>query len=174
MTKQTIVCNRIHIQGALPRQDIVKKVVNTFIDSEHLEKGKGARFRYPVEDLPYGQLFIVRPGRKKDFDFKVEVTLDMGLGAGSHTEIAQDLKYKKHENPKRFEDLRHAIDVIHSCSESDVDVVMKRYPDLRTSFKTGAPVDILLKVIKWMFIMEDIYYWDYQGRDMLHNGLKTI
>lgn len=174
MTKQIIVCYRIQIQGATPRQDIVKKVVNTFIDSEHLKKGKGVRFRYPVEDLPHGQLFIVRPGRKKDFDFKVEVTPDMGLGTGSHAEIAQDLKNKKHENAKGFEDLWHAIDTIHSCSESDVDVIMRRYPDLRASFKTGAPVDILLRVIKWMFIMEDIYYWDYQGRDMLHNGLKTI
>lgn len=102
MAKQIIVCNRIQIQGAVPRQDIVKKVVNTFIDSEHSKKGRGVRFRYPVEDLPNGQLFIVRPGRKKDFDFKVEVTPAMGLGTGSHAEIAQDLRNKKGENPERF------------------------------------------------------------------------
>jgi hypothetical protein len=158
----------------VPRQDIVKKVVNTFIDSEHSKKGRGVRFRYPVEDLPNGQLFIVRPGRKKDFDFKVEVTPGMRLGTGSHAEIEQDLRNKKQGNPKRFEDLLHAIDTIHSCSESDVDIIMRRYLGLKASFKTGAPVDVLLKVIKWMFIMEDIYYWDYQGRDMLYNHLKTI
>jgi hypothetical protein len=158
----------------MPRQDIVKKVVNTLIDSEHLKKGRGVRFRYPVEDLSDGQLFIVRPGRKKDFDFKVEVTPNMRLGTGSHAEIVQDLRIKKRENPKRFEDLRRAIDTLHSCSENDVDVIMKQYPDLKSAFKTGASVDVLLKVIKWMFIMEDIYYWDYLGRDMLHSGLSSI
>lgn len=174
MTKQIIICNRIQIQGAIPRQDIVKKVVNTFIDSEYLRKGRGIKFRYPVEDLPNNQLFIVRPGRKKDFDFKVEVTPGMKIGTGSHAEIVADLKNKKQENPIKFKDLLKAIGTIHSCSENDVDLVLRRYPNLGTSFKSGAHVEVLLKILKWMFIMEDIYYWDYQGRDMLYNGLKTI
>lgn len=174
MKKQVITCNRIRIKGPLPRQEIVKKVVNTFIDSEHLKKGKGIKFHYPVEDLPNGKLFIARPGRKKNFDFKVLVAPDMKLGTGSHNEIASDLRNKKQENPTRFKDLLHAIDTIHSCSESSVNLVLRRYPNLKTSFKTGAQVEVLLKVLKWMFIMEDVYYWDYQGRDMLYSGLKAI
>lgn len=37
-----------------------------------------------------------------------------------------------------------------------------------------AKVDVLLKVIKWMFIMEDIVYWNYPGRSMLYNALKEV
>ncbi len=47
------------------------------------------QFWYPVEKLPDNQqLFILRPGglRKWNFDFKVSVTLDLGLGKGSYND----------------------------------------------------------------------------------------
>lgn len=33
-------------------------------------------------------------------------------------------------------------------------------------FKTGLPVDHILKVIKWLFIEQDIRYWNYSGSNL--------
>lgn len=46
------ITNRlIKISGCTPRNEIVQKVVNTFIKDEYFKKGKGIIFRYPVERL---------------------------------------------------------------------------------------------------------------------------
>lgn len=186
MTKQTeqLICNPIEIKGSMTRHDIVQKVVNTFINTEHEQRGRGVKFWYPVEQLPNNleqmledtRLFIFRPGglRKWNFDFKVNVTPELGLGKGTHAEIATDLRNKKQENPQEFEKLIEAIEKIYSGSENDVEQVLTKYPDLQTSFRTGAQVGVLLKVLKWMFIMEDIVYWNYDGRAKLYNFLKEV
>ena len=38
----------------------------------------------------------------------------------------------------------------------------------------GRPVEMLLKVIKWFFIEQDIRYWNYSGRNMLKNGIDAL
>ena len=35
-------------------------------------------------------------------------------------------------------------------------------------------VEVLLKVVKWLFIMEDIVYWDNEGRAFLCNFLLYV
>ena len=173
--EKTIITGKpIEINGSLARHKIVKKVVNTFIKTEHRKKGKGIVFRYPVENLPSGQLFISRPGHKKNFDFKVEVLMDYGLGEGSHMEIAKDLRNKKKENTKKFNDLLNAIVEIYHCSENNVDIVLRKYKNIEKSFSTGAKVEVLLKTLKWLFIMEDIVYWDNEGRAFLFNFLTYV
>jgi len=175
--KTVITGQAIEIKGSLPRHEIVRKIINTFIDAESQQRGKGIKFRYPVENLSTdAQLFIFRPGglNKWNFDFKVEVLEEFGLGKGTHDEIISDFQNKKQENPQKYNALLQAITEVYGCSENDVDLILKNYPDLQTSFQTGAKVEILLKVVKWMFIMEDIVYWNYQGRAMLYNALKEV
>ena len=173
--EKTIITGKmIKIKGSLARHKIVKKVVNIFIDSENKQRGQGVKFRYPVENLSTGkQLFIFRPAglNKWNFDFKVEVTQELGLGRGTHKEIAAAFKDKKKENPRKFGTLLEALTKIYDCSENNVDQVLQSYLDLQTSFQKGVKVDVLLKVVKWMFIMEDIVYWNYKGRKMLYNAL---
>jgi len=174
----------IEIKGSLTRHEIVKRIVNIFINTEYQQRGKGVQFWYPVEQLPSNiqlspentQLFILRPGglRKWNFDFKVNVTLELGLGKGSHEEMASDLRNKKQENLQKFNDLLQALTIIYDCSENDVDQILGKYSDLQISFQTGAKVEVLLKVLKWMFIMEDIVYWNYEGRTKLYNYLKEV
>lgn len=166
----------IEIKGSLARHKIVKKVVNTFIKTEYRKKGKGVIFQYPVENLPNGQLFIARPGHKKNFDFKVDVVANFGLGGGSHREIAMDLRNKEQENQQKFEVLLDAITEIYDCSENDVDIILQKqkYSDLNKLFQTGARIEVILKFVKWLFIMEDIVYWDNEGRAFLFNFLRYV
>ena len=160
MTKD-ITSKRIRIQGSLPRNEIVKKVVNTFIENEYHQKAKGVIFRYPVEKLPNNiYLYISRPGHKKNFDFKVEITEEMFLEEGKHDQIALCLRYIKHNYPKEFNVLMKAIDKIFHCIENNADNLLKKYINLKKPCKTGIVPGTILKILKWMFIMEDIVYWD--------------
>ena len=170
-TRAVVKAGRIEIAEPMPKHEIVRKVVNAFIDTEYRSKGKGIAFEYPVEDLPEGPLCIFRPGRKKNFDFKVLVLPHYGLGAGKHEDVRDDVMRKKRENPMEFEMLWDAITEIYMCSDNDVDRVLAKYPGLGEAFETGADVEVLVKVLKWFFIMEDIFYWDHLGRDFLYNFL---
>jgi hypothetical protein len=174
MEKQ-ITCKPIKIQGSIRRNEIVKRVVNTFIEVEYHQKGKGVTFRYPVENLPGNKyLYIVRPGHKKNFDFKVEVTEEMVLEEGKHNQIALDLRKKKQENQEKIKYFLQAIEEIYHCLENDVDRLLKRYSSLKQAFQIGAEPETILKILKWLFIMEDIVYWDVEGRAFLYNYLLYV
>lgn len=41
-------------------------------------------------------------------------------------------------------------------------------------FSDGYSVDMILKVLKWLFIEQDIRYWNYSGRDMLWQSIQSI
>jgi nitrogen regulatory protein PII len=173
--KTVITGPMIKIKGNLARHHIVKKVVNTFIKTEYLKKGKGVVFQYPVENLPDNQLlYIVRPGHKKNFDFKVNVVVNHGLGDGTHKEIAENLRKKRKENRQKFKFLLKAVTEIYNSTENDVDITLKKYRGLKNSFQRGGNVESLLKIIKWLFIMEDIVYWDNEGRAFLFNFLRYV
>jgi len=173
--KKEITSKRIRIQGSLPRNEIVKKVVNTFIENEYHQKGKGVTFRYPVEKLPNNKyLYISRPGHKKNFDFKVEITEEMVVEEGKHNQIALCLREMKQDNPKKFNVLLEAIEKVFHCEENDVDRLIERYTHLKQAFQNGVSPESILKIVKWMFIMEDIVYWDVEGRAFLYNYLRYV
>ncbi len=149
MKKEKIIITgkMIEIKGTLARHKIVQKVVNTFIKTEYRKKGRDVIFQYPVENLLDEQLFIVRPGHKKNFDFKVGVITNLGLGKGSHIEIATDLRKKKQKNLQKFGEVLNAITQIYDCLESDADKILSSYPDMDKSFQTGAKVEVILYLI---------------------------
>jgi hypothetical protein len=62
------------------------------------------------------------------------------------------------------------IDGIYGCDEPNE--ILKKYPTF--TFKVGLPVDALLKVLKWMFIEQDLTYWNWSGRRMLMGGIRGL
>jgi hypothetical protein len=72
---------------------------------------------------------------------------------------------------ERFNILWEMITSLYTCLNNDVDSMLLQNP---ISFEDAPPVDILLKVIKWLFIMEDIIYWHYEGRAFLYNGFSYV
>ena len=173
---QKMVFDFILLSDRITRHEIVQKVVNIFISNEYSYRGKGIQFWYPVENLSNSeQLFIRRPGglRKWNFDFKVNVEQEFGLGKGTHAEVALDFQNKKIENPKNYPELLKALTEVYDCN-NNIDQILQDIPVLSASFSTGAKVDVLLKVVKWMFIMEDIVYWNYKGRAKLYDYLMEL
>jgi len=140
--------------------------------------GKGdlaTKYTYYVETLSDGRrVFLTRPGfLNKQFDFVINVE-DVNFNkekngkvrtAPTHDDVFDDLKMKQTENPKRYEKFYSLIERIFQCEE-----VEKREHDA-LKFNGGYPVDLLLMVIKWYFIEQDIAYWNYSGRNMFMSGV---
>ena len=162
----------IRIIEPLGRFEIVKKVVTHFIEFEKDKKGKDIEFRYPVEELSIGKkLYIHRPGVKWNFDFRVEIPSNCGLEEGRHDQIAKLLRQIKESNETDFNHLWDIIFNLYHCKNNDVDAMLSK---ISISKINNIAPDVLLKVIKWLFIMEDIIYWHYEGRAFLYNFFKYV
>lgn len=175
--KNVYIGNYIEITGNITREEIVKKVINTFIDFESPKRGREAKFRYPVENIGNeNYLYIIRPGglQKYNMDFKVEVLEEFNFSKGRHGDIEEDFVNKKNESPEDFKLILKVLTDFYECSESDIDTILEEYPTLGNAFRTGAKLNIILKCVKWMFIMEDIVYWNYDGRKMLYTKLISL
>jgi len=182
-SKTIIEGPEIKIVGTEDRFQIVKEVVNMFIDFEKDKKGKDIMFKYSVEKLSTGQkLYIQRPGVKKNFDFKVEIPKNAGLEEGRHDQIALVLRYLRQKEEPLFKSIWDILTYLYCCKNNNVDEMLKRtrLPNSVSvnleclSKVVNVNLECLLKVVKWLFIMEDIFYWDYEGRATLYNYFKYV
>jgi hypothetical protein len=159
------------------RKDIRKNLVLIFLDEEP-GTGKGEAcsiYEYTVETLSNGEfVYLKRPARlNKGFDFEVNVS-NTNFGKKrkttrpNHDTIFKDLSSKKNENPKEYLKLRLLIDNLYHCSVVTDEEMNK------LNFQSGYPVDLILKSIKWLFIEQDITYWNWSGRNMLYSGIQNI
>lgn len=160
------------------REEFRKAVVNTFL----LEKGgywagnlkHVTRYKYFVESLgDERRIFLFRPtylNKGIDFQVWVERFIDDEDKKPSHKDMLHDLSAKKKENPKDFQKLMKAIGRVWNCEEPDA--ILKEFSGLR--FSVGFQVELILKVLKWLFIEQDITYWNYDGRGMLKQAIDGI
>jgi len=174
VTKKKVVIEgpEIRIIEPLERFEIVRRIVSHFITFEQDKKGKGREFRYPVEKLSInGYLYIHRPGVKWNFDFKVEIPVNSGLEEGRHDQIALLLRKIRNSSEYKFNKIWYVVSNLYHCTNNDVDSMLNETGIFRIDY---VATDVLLKVIKWLFIMEDIIYWHYEGRAFLYNFFKYI
>lgn len=59
-----------------------------------------------------------------------------------------------------YKELYKVIKKVYECH----DIKEAEYDNIE--FTTGLPTDHILKTIKWLFIEQDIRYWNYSGREM--------
>ena len=43
----------------------------------------------------------------------------------------------------------------------------------KAAFHKGLTLEMLLKILKWLFIEQDITYWNYDGRQMLKMAIDN-
>ena len=159
---------RFSTQGT--RNEVRIRVLEVLLD-ETPGTGSGdlsSKYTYYVETLSDGsRIYLARPAfLNKGFDFIVHVeNADYGhkgpcKNVPSHKDISADLELKKEKNPemyKKFYDLLKKVFECHDVSEEE-------YKSIH--FETGFSAEHILKVIKWLFIEQDIAYWSYSGRHM--------
>ena len=151
------------------RNELRKYVVLKFIE-EKAGQGTGklvSRYKYIVEIFSDGRkLYLLRPARfKMGFDFQIWMenwNKSNTDGMPSYKDIIQDLKLKEKENQQNFNILLQAIDKIFICEDDDR--ILNWLKAKNIIFSNGENIDVLLKIIKWMFIEQDIRYWNFSGR----------
>ncbi len=131
-------------------------------------------FRYFVETISDGRrVYLLRPTHlNKGIDFQVWVERLVGAQdkRPKHQDIFDDLQAKRKESPNSpnsLNKLLDAIDAVWLCK--DPDEVLK---NAKLRFTTGWPTEMLLKVLKWLFIEQDVTYWNYDGRGMLRMAIN--
>ncbi len=130
---------------------------------------------YEVEALSDGRKIVInKPGGKRNFgrlskeDFMVFIYApeDSELWLLTHNEIHADidakLRYKKIVGMKVIKALKDV------CDGKEPDDVLKRH---KFSAVIGLPVDLLLKVYKWIWAQEDVNYPKGEGRWRSMNAL---
>ena len=165
------------VRNYLSRTELRKTVVYKFLEEQPgLGRGNDAsHYRYNVETLSDGRrIYLTRPAYlKKGFDFRINVegaVFQTGHEYPKHDDIFDDLRLKRAENPAMCTRLHQAIELVYNC-EDPVDI-LPEYTDIK--FNGGHPVDLILKVIKWFLIEQDIRDWNYSGRQMFKNGIDEI
>ncbi len=162
---------------ATDRRAIRDFLVKTFLNEE---PGTGTGelcsiYKYEVEQLDGGKIvYLKRPARlNKGFDFEINVS-DTNFGTNrrttmpSHPSILKDLEDKQTEDPKEFEKVKNLIERIYNCE------IVKCEEMRSLKFKTGHPIELILKSIKWLFIEQDVTYWNWSGRNMFYSGIQEI
>lgn len=159
------------------RIGIRKELTNIFLD-EDSGTGTGelsAKYIYYVEKLEDGRrVYLKRPAvLNKGFDFTVHVeNTNFGKNRAttipSHESIIKDLITKKDENLEEFIKVKTTIKRIFDCE------IIEDINHRELNFRKGHSIELILKVIKWLFIEQDITYWNWSGRNMLYNSLNNI
>jgi len=159
------------------RMELRKIVVTQFLEEEPgLGRSSDAsHYRYNVETLSDSRrIYLTRPAYlKKGFDFRInveETIFQTGHEYPKHDDIFDDLRLKKQEDPVMGKRLHEAIERIYNCE--DPEDVLPECTDIK--FSVGHPVDLILKVIKWLLIEQDIRDWNYSGRQMFKDGVDGI
>ena len=157
------------------RKEIRNQVILKFLDEEP-GTGRGekcSKYIYDVESLKNGnKVYLKRPASlNKGVDFTVHIEdikfRDRGIvDMPSHDNIIEDLKIKLKEDPNEYERVRNVINKLYNCKA----ITEGEYNKI--NFKQGHPIDAILKAIKWLFIEQDVTYWNWSGRSMLYNVLK--
>jgi hypothetical protein len=87
-----------------------------------------------------------------------------------HKDLLDDLKAKKQSLSKKdYVLLMNSVEKIYNLqSAKDAISLTKKLPT------QGWNYELLLKLLRWFFIEQDITYWAKSGRDMLYSVIKKI
>lgn len=168
----------LHVDNYGLPNDIRMKVVNAF-SKEERGQGQGelaSKYIYYVETLDDNRkIYLRRPAfLHNGFDFVVCVE---GINFNpfgrkrdypTHDDILNDLKGKYLEDSDKYKSLYVALRATYDCAYIDLSRINTLH------FESGLPCDLIVKTLKWLFIEQDIRYWNYSGRDMLWNRINSI
>jgi len=158
------------------RNEVRARVIQQFMQEEP-GTGNGidaTLYTYYIEKLSDGKrIFLTRPGwLNKQFDFIINVEgINFEKKEGrfrtnpTHKDIFSDLEIKKKRNSDSYKRLYSLLKKIYECKE----ISKHEYESLM--FDVGYPADLILFVIKWYFIEQDIAYWNYSGRAKFMSGI---
>lgn len=167
---------------ASTRKEIREELVSLFLQEKSgwdFKEGKSS-YRYNVEQVKQYIIYLQRPAPlNKGFDFIVKVEnmyfkLDDGRRHRnpSHNDIFTILSTYQRYFTKEYSVIKGLIHRIFECENSNIVESVKDLPPFTNYDGEEIPIAIILYCIKWLFIEQDITYWNWSGRRMLFKGLQ--
>lgn len=158
------------------REGLRAEIIKIFL-LENPGLGRGdlsTKYRYIVSRYNNHEIYLQRPAQfNNGFDFTVHVSginfnpVGRATTRPTHDNIIQDLNEKKLESPTDYILLKQQVDSIYACNSN--------HNDWNSfNFQNGLPAPILLHCIKWLFVEQDVTYWNYSGRKMLFDMINAI
>lgn len=147
-------------------------------------KELASNYRYDVENLASGEsVFVTRPvALNKGFDFIIHVTnyvFSNNKDYPRHDDIFNDVRNKIGFAEDRLkdnlrEDLYSIFEKVYFCVNTDS--ILENYELSDESFNNlpGFSLEMLVKVVKWFFIEQDIRYWNWSGRKKFWDFLIEV
>ena len=169
----------LHTLLANNRTDVRREVVELFLQ-EVAGTGRGentSKYNYIVESYGEYRIILKRPGLlNKGFDFAVDIDgikfkndNNAGYHVPSHKDIIQALHQIKTNYEDDYDAVKEVILQLYNMEEPNfqaiVDIKFKDY------LNQEHPAIVILLTIKWLFIEQDITYWNWSGRNMLKTNL---
>jgi hypothetical protein len=160
---------------ASDRVELRSQLINIFL-KEQPGTGRNeltSRYRYVTKILSNNkEVYLSRPANfNNGFDFTLNVknvNFNNGIEGSrattrpTHGNILDDLNSKYDENIQLYNKLIEQITLIYSCIEPT---------QTNFEFKSGYSTELLLECIKWLFVEQDVTYWNYSGRAMFYEAI---
>jgi len=121
------------------------------------------------------KIYLKRPAvlnKGVDFTVHVEDIRFRQKGASvdmpSHSDIVDDLIAKLNADPSIYSNIKELITDLYNCRNVTVQQC------LQNSINAGLlTTDEVIMAVKWLFIEQDVTYWNWSGRNMLFSGLQS-
>ena len=167
------------------RESIRQELVSIFLrEKSGLDldlDGTRPTYKYVVENLHPYNIYLQRPAfLNKGFDFIVKVeNMYFKIANGrrhknpSHKDIVNILSSYKTQNGYIYQSLQNFIKQIYDCQNIDIMGLTANFPPFTNYDGEQIPIAVLLCCIKWLFIEQDLTYWNYSGRNMLFSHLQA-
>ena len=162
------------------REDARRQVTELFLE-EHFGTGTKelcSKYEYTVEIFNNYSVVLKRPTNlNKGFDFIVTIDcIYFKQGSRrrhknpSHPDISAVLQQVKNNiSSTEYQKIKNIIWNIFNLEDYDLSTIAGI---TFTDFDGNThPLEIVLLAIRWLFIEQDITYWNFSGRSMLMNGL---
>ncbi len=166
----------ITLPNNLNRKQVRDYVINVFL-LEQPGTGKGddcSKYVYVAETLRKRNILLKRPAvLNKGVDFTVHVEgirfrpKGASLDMPSHDNIFTDLDEKKRADRAVYSKIMKIIGDLYNCR--DVNGQQCAQANISAGLLTTEEV---VMAIKWLFIEQDVTYWNWSGRNMLFSGLR--
>ena len=86
-------------------------------------------------------------------------------------DIVMLLKKKKKCNEEEFKKIEKIIEKIYECQRVNIHSECQNIK-LANDEKNDLPLEVILKITKWLFIEQDVRYWNYSGRKSFYEYIK--
>lgn len=157
------------------REQVRQEVITKWLTEYPGLPDKPRKYRYNVERLSDKTwIYLLRPaGLNKGCDFVIECEGFLKFKNGKdrpprHDDIKKEIDKLVKQYPNATKAMLEAISNIWDC-QSPAIVIAGLPSDVQGSLE----LERVLKLLRWMFIEQDVTYWTHSGRWMLRNALEA-